>query len=702
LVGLTRYDPAELEHDPLELGIDVGGTFTDIVLMNLSTGEVTVEKTLTTPADPSEGILDGLRRLKANGKDLRRVRAVIHGTTLVANALIERRGAKTGLLATRGFRDILHFVGRELRYDVYDPNLVMPEPLIPRRLRREVDERIASTGAVIRDLDREHARGVVRGLLAEKVEALAVSLLHSYINPIHEQILGEIIHQEARDLAVSLSHEVLPQVREYERTSATAINAYVQPIVRSYLQHLKDGLRAEGMSCELYLMTSFGGAITVDIAQSFPIQLVESGPAAGTLVASRIGEKAGLTNLLSFDMGGTTAKSCVIQHGRPLINKNHEVARARRFKRGSGLPLGVPVIDLLEIGAGGGSIAEIDELGLLRVGPTSVGADPGPACYGLGGGHPTVTDANLILGFLNPEYFLGGAMKLDANHAARVIEENISRPLGLSLMDGAAAINRVVTENMTEAARVHSVEMNVDIEHFALLAFGGAGPIHAYALADRLRLPLVICPPDAGVLSALGLLVAPLAFEFARTFAEDLDRVNSGTINEILASLERDGRALLNKAGVEEVVFEHSVDMCYVGQGFEVTTPLPFDRLNDDHLTSLKRIFDDTYEKAYGRRVRGLPARCLTWRVLASGPMPRFDRAAQSRANLRGDPLKGRRVTHFPEHGPQDCSVYERSLLATGVSLAGPLLIEDKNSTISVPPGMWAEVDQQYNVVLRR
>jgi len=690
----------------LRLGIDVGGTFTDLVLLDDNAGQVVTEKVLTTPADPWLGIQSGLRGLAARGADLGQLSAIIHGTTLVINALIERRGARVGFLTTRGFRDVLYF-GREFRYDIYDPDMVLPDPLVPRQLRCEVRERVAGDGTVLEPLDRDDARAAVRALLADGAEAFAVCLLHAYLRPDHELAMREVIAEEAPNYSISLSHEVMPQIREYERSSATVINAYVQPIVRKYLRRLQDGLKAEGCGGELYLMTSSGGTMTVDTAEAFPIQLVESGPAAGTLIASLIGLQVQIPNILSFDMGGTTAKSCVIRGGKPLISKSYEVARVRRFKKGSGFPLGVPVVDLLEIGAGGGSIAEIDALGLLRVGPRSASADPGPACYGRGGTEPTVTDANVVLGLINPDYFLGGAMKLDREAAARVIEESIGRPLGLDAEQAAAAIHRVVTENMAEAAQVHSVEVNVDIRGHGMVAFGGAGPIHAHGVARRLRQSTIVCPREAGVLSALGLLTAPLAFEFVRSLTADLSDLTVGAVNEVLAALEAQGRQLLASAGVADVRVERSVDMCYVGQRYEVSTPLPFSPLGAGELPQLKTLFDEAYEESYGRRLAELPARCVTWRVLSAGPTPRVrlqdngrNGSGEQDAGSADAALKGHRRAVFPDYGAFECAVYASEKLSQGATLAGPALIEAVASTITIPPGATAEIDAWGNVIV--
>jgi N-methylhydantoinase A len=691
----------------LRVGIDVGGTFTDLAALDDENGEVMVEKVLTTPDHPWLGIRAALKRMAARGLPMEHVSSVIHGTTLVTNAVIERRGAKVGLICTKGFRDVLYF-GREFRYDVYDPDLVLPEPLVPRSLRCEVDERLTADGTTVTPLDTSQAREVIRSLLSQEVESIAICLLHSYHHPEHEIALESLVRQEHRSIPISVSHKVLPQVREYERASATALNAYVQPIVLQYLQELEDGLRTLGCQSPLYLMTSSGGTITVETAVAFPIQLLESGPAAGTVVAALIGWQAGRESVVSFDMGGTTAKSCVIQHHGPLINKSPEVARQHRMKRGSGIPVGVPMVDLLEIGAGGGSIAELDPVGLLRVGPRSAGAEPGPACYRRGGEEPTVTDADVVLGLISPDSFLGGSMQLDAEAACSAITEKIAKGMGLELVEAAAAIHRVVTDNMAEATRVHSAELNVDLRGYSLVAYGGAGPVHAYGVAERLGLSTVIFPRNAGVFSATGLLAAPLAFEFLHSYPADLDAIDLATVNGLLLELEAKARGLLERSGVSEnVTVQRTVDMCYSGQRYEVATPLPDPPLTHDSIPALKAIFDATYEAAYGRRLAQLPASCLTWRVLGSGPPPdRWWRTSHHPIpHSNGGAAAGRspgrtRKVYLPGHGLIECLVLTREALTVGSAFGGPSLVEDGSSTMVIPPAAAGVVDPWGNLVV--
>ncbi len=495
----------------IRIGIDIGGTFTDLLLVDPASGQTVAGKTLTTPDDPSRAVRTGLEQLLRDaGRSPEEVVQIVHGTTLVTNALIERKGATTALLTTRGFRDAVE-IGREHRYDLYDLFLDLPKPLVPRYLRLEVTERVLSDGSIMIPLDRSEVEELGRALARQGIEAVAVCFLHSYLNPAHEREAGAILADVAPSLIVSLSSDVVPEIREYERASTTIANVYVRPVVARYLQRIQTGLQELGSSAPLLIMLSSGGICTVDTAARYPIRLVESGPAAGALAAAHIGTLTGRRSLLSFDMGGTTAKCCLIDNGQPSVTTEFEVSRVYRFKKGSGLPIRVPTIELIEIGAGGGSIARIDSLGLLKVGPDSAGADPGPACYGLGGGQPTVTDADLLLGYLDPEFFLGGRMRLDVA-AARAAIGNLGQRLGLDEIATAWGIHQVVNEQMASAARIHAIEQGKDPRSYAIFAFGGAGPVHAYRVAEILHSPEIVIPLGAGVASTIGFLVAPLAF----------------------------------------------------------------------------------------------------------------------------------------------------------------------------------------------
>jgi 5-oxoprolinase (ATP-hydrolysing) len=498
------------------IGFDIGGTFTDFILEDRAAGTVHLHKRLTSAHDPAESALIGLDELtKAAGIGLGEIAEIVHGTTLVTNAIIERRGAKLGLITTEGFRDILE-MGTEQRYDIYDLFLGFPEPLVPRHRRLEVRERLDYKGNVVTALDEAQVRAVLDQLVSEGVAAIAVCFLHAYANDRHERRVAEIVRELHPQLSVSLSSDVVAELGEYQRCVTTCANAYVQPLMARYVERLERDLRARGFRGDLRLMHSAGGLVSPETASTVPIRLLESGPAGGGLATALFGGLAGKPDVISFDMGGTTAKACLIENGRTEVAPMMEAARVHRFKRGSGLPIKAPVIDMIEIGAGGGSIARIDEVGLLRVGPHSAGADPGPACYGNGGSEPTVTDANLALGFYDPAFFLGGRMKLDVE-AARTALEKIAEPLGLSIEAAAEGVHAVVTEAMAAAARVHLVEKGKDPRSYAMVGFGGAGPAFAAGVARALGVREVIVPPASGAASALGFLTAPLSFETARS-----------------------------------------------------------------------------------------------------------------------------------------------------------------------------------------
>ncbi|MCS6924733.1 MAG: hydantoinase/oxoprolinase family protein, partial [Candidatus Binatia bacterium] len=504
------------------VGVDIGGTFTDIFLLAEGGGTMAISKVLTTPRDPAVAVVEGLRDLLVEqGIAPAAVHHLVHGTTLITNAIIERKGAKTGLITTKGFRDALE-IGRERRYDIYDISLENPEPLVPRFLRREVNERLDNTGNVVTPLDPDEALAVIRSLVNDGIEALAVCLLHSFRNPTHELSIKKLAADHFPHLACSVSCEVVPEIREYERTSTTVANVYVKPLAQRYLNKLNADLRSLGIPRDIFVMLSNGGITSCGVAGEYPIRLIESGPAAGALAASFYSLQQQLDRVISFDMGGTTAKICLIERGKPFLTTDFEAARVYRFKKGSGLPLKVPVIEMIEIGAGGGSIARVDKLGLLKVGPDSAGAEPGPACYDRGGEEPTVTDADVVLGYLSPDYFLGGKMRLNVQKARRAIEEKIARPLGVDLVRAAWGIHQVVNENMANAARMHLVEKGRDPRGYSLIAFGGAGPVHAYRVAERLKLTTVVCPLAAGVTSAFGMLTAPLAFDFVQSYVTPL------------------------------------------------------------------------------------------------------------------------------------------------------------------------------------
>jgi N-methylhydantoinase A len=691
------------------IGVDIGGTFTDLVWVDDATGALRVGKRLTTPKEPARAVEEGVRELLAGAAGgAAAVRVVVHGTTLATNALIERKGARTGLLTTAGFRDALQ-IGREGRYDMYDLQIDPPAPLVPRRWRREVRERVAADGRVLVPLDEAQARAAVAGLLADGVEAIAICLLHAYRQPGPERRLVELVRELAPGLPVSRSSEVVPEIREYERTSTTVANVYVMPLVAGYLAELERALQEQGVGGRLYVMLSSGAVATPETAARVPIRLVESGPAAGAIAAARAARAAGEERLLSFDMGGTTAKACVIDRGEPLIARDFEVARADRFAKGSGLPIRVPVVELIEIGAGGGSIARVDRLGLLKVGPDSAGAAPGPACYGLGGVEPTVTDADLVLGYLDPGFFLGGTMPLDVQAARRAIQERVARPLGLDLTAAAWGIHRVVNENMAAAARIHGIERGKDLRAYPLYAFGGAGPVHAWHVGRVLRVPRVLLPLGAGALSALGLLAAPLAFDFVRTAHQPLDGADWAAVGRLFAEMEEEGRRILARAGVPpaEVAVRRSVELHYVGQGHEVEAPVPAGPLGPDSARAITAGFEAAYRALYSRTPLGVPIEALNWRVVVSGPTPALglSRPASPEPSPAapldaGPALKGRRPAYFPEvAGYVDTAVYDREGLRPGMAFEGPAIVEERESTAVLGPGAQVRVDGRGTLV---
>jgi N-methylhydantoinase A len=683
--------------------VDIGGTFTDLVVVDEVTGTLTVGKILTTPKDPAHGVEQGIRSLlQEAGEEAASVRAVIHGTTLATNALIERKGARTALLTTAGFRDALE-IRHEGRYDMYDLFIDPPPPLVPRHLRREVPERILADGSIQRALDEAVARQVVGELVAEGTDAVAICLLHSYVNAAHERRLAALVAEIAPTLPVSCSADVVPEIREYERASTTTANVYVMPLMGRYLEDLERRLAERGIPGQLYIMQSSGGIVLPTEARRLPIRLVESGPAAGALAAAQAARERGEARLLSFDMGGTTAKACVIDGGAPLVAREFEVARADRFKRGSGLPVRVPVIELIEIGAGGGSIARVDRMGLLKVGPDSAGADPGPACYNLGGRLPTVTDADLLLGYLDAEFFLGGRMPLSREAAERAIAEHVARPLGTDLIQAAWGIHRVVNESMAAAARIHGIERGKDLRQYPLFAFGGAGPVHCWQVAQILKVPRILLPHGAGAMSAYGLLAAPLAFDFVRTRRQRLDAADWPHINALYAEMEAEGRALLARAGVAppDVRVTRLAEMRYLGQGHEVEATMPGGALSDASLPTITTSFEAAYRALYHRLPQGVPIESLNWRVTVAGPRPQVRLGPGARAGARTAAIKATRRAYFAEtEGFVATPVYDRYQLGPGDILSGPAIIEERESTAVLGPGARCHVDYGLALVV--
>ncbi len=688
----------------LALAIDIGGTFTDLVLLDRERGMLAVAKILTSYPDPSEAVLRGTRQLLENESiAASQVERLIHGTTLVTNALIERKGARTALLTTAGFRDALA-IGREGRYDIYDLNLVQPEPLVPRRLRLEAVQRCDFQGKVLQDLDEASLEPVCKLLKEEAIEAVAITFLHAYANPDHERRAARFLAERLPGTALSLSHRVAPEWREFERTSTTVANAYVQPLTAGYLAGLETGLRDLGFQAPLHIMLSNAGSCSVDTAAEFPVRLVESGPAGGALAGAYWAHRSGFQEVLAFDMGGTTAKAILSVAGEFPLTADAEVARVHRFRRGSGLPLLVPMLDMIEIGAGGGSIARRNELGLPAVGPESAGSTPGPACYGLGGADATVTDADLLLGYLNADYFVGGEMPLHLERARRAIQD-LAAQFDLKTEHMAWGIHDLVNENMAAAARVHAAERGLDLRKYAMVATGGAGPVHACGVALKLGIQTVIIPPIAGVGSAFGLQLAPISFDFSRTFMTKLESLDASTVNGVLEALEQEGRAIVSEAGVppEAIEVSRSADMRYMGQGFNLRVAVPAGRLDRDSPRQLRDAFEDAYLRTYGLLSEGVPIQAVNWRVTVSGPAPQisglqvFGEAAGQSAQ------KGTRPAMFTS-GDQsaETAVFDRYALPANFQTGGPAIIEEAESTSVVLPGWSVRLEASGCLVLQR
>lgn len=679
---------------------DIGGTFTDLVLLG-SDGRVHAGKVLSDHADVVGPILSGLARmLGEHGIAVSQVNEVVAGaTTAVTNLVIERKGARTGLITTAGFRDVIE-IARELRFDLYDLDAPGPDPVIPRELRREVDERVDASGRVVRAPDEAEMERVVRDLAQSGVEAIAVCFLHSFANPSHELQVRSVATRVAPQMAVSLSHEVLGELREYERSIATVLNAYVMPKVGGYLGAIEEGLRGLGIRATLRIMQSNGGVISREFGERMPIRMLESGPAAGALGAAHAARQAGMPDVFAFDMGGTTAKACLITDGKPSVTNEFEVARTQRFKKGSGLPVRLTTVDLIEIGAGGGSIARIDATGLLKVGPQSAGSSPGPACYGLGGTQPTVTDAALLLGYLDREGNLSGVVRMRHDLAERAIDEHIARPLGLSVIEAASGIHRIVCEHMAAAVKIHAVENGRDVRHYTLLAFGGAGPIHAREVARRTGVKDILVPANAGVFSAFGLLVAPLKVDLVRTRLTRLDGIDWDATEALLAEMETALGAELASAGVPagDIRYRRTADMRYVGQGFEIETELPA-HLKPGDGGELATRFNAAYAARFGKPLQNQRVEALNWRVegFAETPLPPHAGAGDGAGT--GTARERRRAVLFPDTETfVDTPVFTQAGLARGVTRAGPALVEQPGSTVLVGPGDRFQIDDFGNL----
>ena len=682
------------------VGVDIGGTFTDFALFDERGSRIAVYKQLTTPADPSVAVLDGAAALLGRENvAMVDVESIAHGTTLVTNSIIERRGAKTGMLVTAGFRDLLD-MGFEQRYDLFDLRLTWPDPLVPRRLRREVRERIGHDGAVVEGLDRDGVREAVRDLVdGAGVEALAICFLHAYANPAHEQAAGDLVRDEFPGLYVSRSAEVFANMREYERWTTATMNGYTQPMFDRYVDRLERGLAGLGFTGRLHIMTSSGASIVPDTARRFPVRALESGPAAGALMSAHLGRSIGVADLLSFDMGGTTAKGALIRRFAPLKQYDLEVGRVHEFKRGSGLPAKLPVIDMIEIGSGGGSLARVDERGLIRVGPRSAGADPGPACYGKGGTGATLTDANVVLGYLDPGFFLGGEMHLDAGAARAAIERDVAAPAGLDPIRAAWGVHEIANEDVARAFRIHASERGFDYRSSSMVAFGGSGPVHALAIARKLRIPRVVFPIGAGVMSALGLLVSPLGFEVSRSrrvFVADLDAAG---FDRILAPLVDEASGFLRRAGIPDPSIACRLDMRYQGQGYEIEVTLPGDGSGRGHAEAFPRLdelFRARYAEIFAETFLDEPLEIVSWKVEAKG-----SEAALTYRGIRGGAGTAAKRARRVWFGDSfiECEVLDRYALEPGATVEGPAIVEERESTCVLGPGDRATVDERLNLV---
>ncbi|MCC7083235.1 MAG: hydantoinase/oxoprolinase family protein [Burkholderiales bacterium] len=671
-------------------GVDVGGTFTDLAYWDEERKTVFLHKVLTTPQDATEGIVTGVAGLPQAPE------ALVHGTTLVTNALIERRGATIGLITTEGYRDTLE-MGRELRYDPFDLSIQAPVPLVPRVRRLTVKERIGADGSVVAALDEAGVRAAALQLAQADVQAIAVAFFNAYRNPVHEARAVEIVRETLPGMFVCASADIAPELREYDRFSTAAANAYVMPLASRYLARL-----TEAAKVPVFVMLSDGGITSARAAMDMPVNLVESGPAAGAMMSAYLAQQGGWDRVLAFDMGGTTAKLSLIHDGAPYRSHEIEVARVHRFKKGSGLPLRVPVVQLIEIGAGGGSIAWADNLGLLKVGPRSSSAVPGPACYGRGGEDATVTDADLVLGLIGAESFLGGRMPLSRKHAEDAVDR-LAQRLKLDRTATAAGIVEVVQNNMATAARIHVAEQGQDHRRYRMIAFGGAGPVHAYGLARILGISEVVFPRGAGVASAIGMLVAPRSAEFTRSYVQQLERTDWSAVHAILDELEARGRELLVEAGADAsaIRIEPAADMRYLGQGYEVTVPVAHTVLLERDDRALRAAFEQVYVERFGRSLPGVPVEVVSWRLRASAAPMASDVRLEQDEQARGNALKGERPVFFTELGTyRSTPVYARMGLVAGQTIAGPAIVEEPESTIVVGPRARLVVQDDGNLVM--
>ena len=683
------------------LAVDIGGTFTDLAIEQ--DGERWTAKVLTTPSAPEQGVLEGMRAvLEKAGLGPADITLVIHGTTLATNAIIERKGARTALLTTEGFRDVLA-LGNESRYDQYDLNIDLPQPLVPRRWRLPVPERLDNTGKVLLPLDEAALERQVAFMRAEDIESVAIGFLHAFVNPAHERQAAATLRRLWPELPVSLSSEVSPEMREWERFSTTVANAYVQPLMASYLHRLESGLREMGLTCPLFLMLSGGGLTTLETAARFPIRLVESGPAGGAIFSAHVARQRGLRQVLSFDMGGTTAKICLIDDYQPQASRSFEVARVGRFKKGSGLPLRIPVIEMVEIGAGGGSLAQVDSLGRIQVGPESAGADPGPACYGRGGARPAVTDANLALGRYDPERFAGGSLRLHPERARDALAAEVGGPLGLSAEMAALGVVEMVDENMANAARVHAIESAKGFEGRTLIAFGGGGPVHGCRIAEKIGVRRILVPTGAGVGSAIGFLRAPVAYEVVRSLYQRFASFDVAAVNALLAGMAEEAAAVVAQGAFGAPTVEGRLAyMRYVGQGHEIAVPLPPRALAAEDVPTLRALYDAEYARFYDRPVPGSDVEVLSFAVTVATATEVVEPAAEVVDAPAPPPLRRQAVRDTATGEVAEWAVYDRTALAPGTTVSGPAIVAEAETSTLVGPGWTCRMDGMGYLELTR
>jgi N-methylhydantoinase A len=687
------------------IGVDIGGTFTDVALIDETAGRMGVAKVPTTPHDLAQGVLSALTDAMARyGISAADVGLLSHATTIVTNTVLEEKGARAALVTTRGFRDLLE-LRRSARGSLYDLFQDAPAVLIPRRRRFEITERVGADGGIVMPLAEDEVDGLIAALQAARVQSVAVCLLFSFLNPEHELRLGARLRAGMPGIAVYLSSEVLPEVKEFERTSTTAVCAYVGPVLASYLQRLAEATRQEGLP-PLYVMGSNGGILQADEAVAVPVVAVESGPAAGVVAAALVAQQTGISNLLAFDMGGTTAKASLIRDGRYETTPEYEVgggASGSRWMHGTGHPIRVPVIDLAEVSAGGGSIAWLDPAGVLRVGPRSAGADPGPACYGRGGTEPTVTDCNLLLGYLDRGSLLAGDLPVDADAAEAAVRRRLAEPLGVDLRTAAAAVIDVVNHAMAETLKIVSLQRGHDPREFVLAAFGGAGPLHAIALAEELGVVEILCPPIPGAFSALGLIASDLKRDYVRTVYSTTTKADPAAIEAAFAELERRGAAMLDRAGIEpgRRRLVRAVDARYERQSYELTIPLSRPVFDREALGEVAGAFHERHRLTYGHDNRTEPVQLVSVRLTAIGAIPPV-RLREAPAPAGTDPLKGCRKAWFRGVGAVSAAVYVRERMPARLEIAGPAMVESLESTILVPPAWRARMNDDGFVILNR